>query len=311
RTGLGTGGGGGTSAELGRILAEIGPGSVEAVLLVEDGDTVRLTRSGDRWAVDGFRADSGRVARFWDALAGTDVGNPVARNPDNHPRLGLSADQASTIVLRTTEGPSHEILLGDSGPTDPSVYVRLAGRDDVHLLESSLAASAGQSVTTWRDHTIARVDTSRVQVVELTTPEDSYTLARTPASDRDGEGASEDGTGGWTVDGAAADPAQARNLLGGLNRILASDFYAVQDTWPESVQVENAEVRRLVALGAGSDTLAAVDVRGSAEAGYAVRTAGDSIVYEIASFDVTRLFPPRQSLEGEDDGPEEGAEGEE
>ena len=306
RTGLGSrGGGDGADAELGRVLAEVEPGSVEEVLLAEDGDTVRLTRTGDRWTVDGFRADSGRVARFWDALTGADVGNPVARNPQNHPRLGVAEDQASAVVLRTTDGESHEILLGDSGPTYPSVYVRLVGQDDVHLLESSLAVSAGQSVTTWRDHTIVRVDTSRVQRVEITAPEDSYTLTRSPTDAGDDAAAPADG--GWTVDGEPADPAQARNLLGGLNRVLASDFYDVQGDWPESVQGEGAETRRIVALASEGDTLATLDIRGSAEAGYAVRAAGDPVVYEIASFDINRLFPPRGSVESEEDG--QGSDG--
>lgn len=284
RTGLGTRGGTeAADAELSRVLAGLEPGSVQEVLLTEDGDTVRLAREGEGWTANGFRADSGRVARFWNALAGQDAGNPVARNPANHPRLGVAEDQASTLVLTTTEGERHEILLGDSGPTYPSVYVRLAGTDAVHLLESSLAVSAGQSLTTWRDHTIARVDTSRVRSVEVVMPEDSYTVSR------------EDD--GWTVGDEAADPAQARNLLGGLARVLASDFYEVEGAWPESVAAD-AEERRIVALSPEGDTLTALTIRGSADSGYAVRSRGDSTVYEIASFDIGRLFPPRDALTG-------------
>lgn len=285
RTGPGTGGDGGADTELARLLSGLEPGSVQEVLLVDGGDTIRLAREGNRWEVDGFRADSGRVARFWSALTEQETGNPVARNPANHARLGVTEDQAGSIVLRTEAGERHEILLGDSGPTYPSVYVRLAGADAVHLLESSLAVSAGQSLTTWRDHTIVRVDTSRVRAVEVTVPDDAYTVAR------------EDG--GWAVDDNAADPTQARNLLGGLNRVLASDFYDAEEAWPESVAGEGVEERRIVALSPEGDTLAALTVRGSSQSEYAARSPGDSTVYEIASFDIGRLFPPRESLEAE------------
>lgn len=302
--------------ELGRVLSELEVESVEEVLLVDEGDTVRLAREDRGWTVDGYRADSARVARFWRSLAKQDVGNPVARNPANHSRLGVAEEQASSLVLRTADGEEHVILLGDSGPTYPSVYVRTAGADEVHLLESSLAVSAGQSVTTWRDHTIARVDTSRVAMVEVMMPDDAYTLRRiggggdTGGGDADDAGAGAAGGqgSGWTVDDEPATAAQARNLLGGLSRVLASDFYEVEGAWPESVAGEDAEVRRIVALASESDTLAALTIRGDAETGYAVRTADDSTVYEIASFDIGRLFPPRESLRGGGEAPGSGAD---
>lgn len=278
--------GGGSDSDLARIVSELEPSGVDRVLLVDGGDTVRLAREEGRWTVNGFRADSGRVARFWNALMEEDPGDPVVRNPENHSRLGVTGEQAGRIVITTGDGERHEILVGDSGPSYPSVYVRTAGSDEVHLLQSSLSVSAGQSVTTWRDHTIVRVDTSRVQEVEVTAPTDAYTLSRAD--------------GDWTVDGAPATEAQARNLLGGLSRVLASDFYPVEGTWPESVtDAEDTTERRLVALASPDDTLASLTIRGSEGAGLAVRVAGDSTVYEIAPFDIGRLFPPREALLGE------------
>lgn len=290
-------GDGGSDSDLARVVSELEPSSVDRVLLVDGGDTVRLAREEGRWTVNGFRADSGRVARFWNALTEEDPGDPVVRNPDNHSRLGVTGEQARRIVITTADGERHEILVGDSGPSYPSVYVRTAGSDEVHLLQSSLSVSAGQSVTTWRDHTIVRVDTSRVQEVEVTTPTDGYTLSRAD--------------GDWTVDGARVTDAQARNLLGGLSRVLASDFYPEEGTWPESVtDAEDTTERRLVALASPDDTLTALTIRGSEDAGLAVRVAGDSTVYEIAPFDIGRLFPPRGSLLGEGgNGDESGGAG--
>lgn len=298
RSGLDSDDGGGGDSELARAVSELEPSLVDRVLLVDGADTVRLAREEDRWTVNGFRADSARVARFWRSLTGEDMGNPVVRNPDNHSSLGVTEEQASRIVVITGAGERHEILVGNSGPSYPSAYVRAAGSDAVHLLQSSLSASTGQGVTTWRDHTIVRVDTSRVQEVQVTTPTDAYTLSRE--------------SGAWTVDGTAATDAQARNLVGGLTRVLASDFYDVEGAWPEPVAGgQEAPERRLVALAAPNDTVTAIAIRGSEDTGLAVRVAGDSTVYEIAPFDIGRLFPPRESLLGggqddEDAGGEEG-----
>lgn len=294
RSGLGSDDGDGGGTELARALTGLDPSEAREILLVDGADTVQLVREGDGWTVDGFRADSGRVARFWSSLIEEDPGDPVVRNPENHARLGVTEDEASRVVVTAEDGERHEFLLGDSGPSYPSVYIRVAGSDAVHLLHSSLATSAGQSVITWRDHTIVRVDTSRVQDLEVTTPSDAYTLSR-----------EEDG---WSVDGEPAGDAQARNLLGGLNRVLASDFYDVEGAWPESVSGPEAEERRLVALASPGDTLTTLTIRGSSDDGLAVRVTGDSTVYEIASFDIARLFPPRESLLPADPG-DDGTDG--
>lgn len=282
---------GGEGSELARVVSELDPSEVREVFLIDGGDTVRLAREDDRWTVNGFRADSGRVARFWSSLTEEDPGDPVVVNPENHARLGITEDQASRVVVIGEDGERHEFLLGDSGPSYPSVYIRMAGSDAVHLLNSSLSVSAGQGVVTWRDHTIVRVDTSRVRNLEVSTLTDSYTLSR-----------EEDG--GWSVGGEPAGAPQVRNLLGGLNRVLASDFYDVAGAWPESVSGPETDERRLVALAAPGDTLTALTVRGSDEGGLAVRVRDDSTVYEIAPFDIARLFPPRASLLPDDPGDE-------
>lgn len=268
------------------LLSSLDPAGLDEVRFVRDGDTVRLAREGaERWMVNGHRADSATVARFWNQLAEARVGGVVARNPDNHDRLGVTDAAAARVTFEPSDGSgSSELLVGDPGPTGRSAYVRVPGEETVHLVHGDLRGAARREVDSWRDRTIVRVDTSRVQSIELVREEGADTLRR------------EDGA--WRVGEATADSAAVRGLLTGLARLRASGFA------PDTVSVDPVE-RRLVATGSGTDTLAALDLAAADGSRFLVRAEGDSIVYEISSFEQGRLFPDELAADQTDGGPAE------
>lgn len=259
----------GTEA-LRETLTSLEPEAVEAVRFVRDGDTVRLSREeGSRWTVNGHRADSATVARFWNQLGEARVGSVAARNPENHERLGVTEDAAARILFDGREGETSEILVGEPGPTGRSAYVRFPDRETVHVVHGDLRGAARREVDAWRDRTVLRVDTARVESVELVREERTDTLRREDDS--------------WSVDGAAADSAAVRGLLGALARLRASGFA------PDTATLDAD--RRLVARGSAGDTLGLLELAEGQGSNLRIRAEGDPVVYEISSFEGERLFP--------------------
>lgn len=260
------------------LLGSLDPEAVEEVRFVRPEDTVRLTRSEEGWTVDGNPADSARLAQFWSDLSGAEVTGPIARNPSNHPRLGVAADSAARVVIRTSDGETHEMLVGESGPSFPSSYVRLPDRDPVHVVHADVRGAARRNAESWRDRTVVQVDTAAIREITLERDGGARTLAR------DGDA--------WRVNGTPADSSAVQGILDALVRLRSTGFA------PDTVQLESVD-RSLVALGEGGDTLAGLSLAETEGSGYRARAQGSATVYELTSYDVERLFPDSIAADGD------------
>jgi hypothetical protein len=108
--------------------------SVSSIRILRPADTIELVPDGDRWRVNGFRGDSGSVARFFQSLDEAEVSGLAATNPANHERMGVSSDSARTLEL-VVSGSPRSLLFGDDGPRVGTVYARRPGADEVYLIE--------------------------------------------------------------------------------------------------------------------------------------------------------------------------------
>jgi hypothetical protein len=238
---------------------------------------MELRRQEGRWTVNGFAADSAVVAGFWNAVEEAEVRDLVGSNPANHPRLGVAADSAWTLVLELGE-EDRALLVGKAGTTYGTVYVRLPAEDAVHLLEGNLRPEVTRDLEQWRNKRMARVDTAQVGRVEVTMEEDAYALERADTL--------------WTLDGRAdTNAATVRSLLGELANLQATGFYAPGDSLP-------ALGASVTVLSQAGDTLVYLEV-GGGEGDRWARVRGDSIVYRLPSWRISRLLPERAELRSE------------
>jgi hypothetical protein len=275
----GGGGGRASSGALSGFFLGVTPESVTSVRFQAPGDEgdVELTRTAGRWTVNSFSADSGSVARFWEGMADATVGDRVGSNPANHPRLGVSSDSAWTLQVETSEG-TRSVLVGKSGSRYGTAYIRLPDENDVYLLEAGLRPLITRTLDDWRDKRVARVDTAAVQRIELNREGSNVVLERADTL--------------WVLeDGGEADGTTVRSLLGEMARMDATGFYAPQD----SLSSLGGSVR---ALDTAGDTLFFLEV-GSGEGDRWARVEGDSIVYRIPSWRVSRILPEVAGLRGE------------
>ena len=269
-----SGGGSASDSGIASVLERLNESTVTAMRITNPDLTVSLQRTGNAWTVNGNVTDSTAMTRLWSALAEADVGGVAANNPSNHERLGVSANSARTVDFTLGDGGTATLLLGNPGPITPSGFVRLLDQDAVVVVSGDLRPTLVQTVSDWRDKTILRVDTAAVVRVVLETEAGSHVAARSDST--------------WSVDGDPADATTMRLLLDELANFVGVGFVEGREAFQENEW-------RVIALGAGQDTLGVVLITGEAGTRHA-RTPGSDIVFEVASFRADRITPDIERL---------------
>ena len=242
-----------------------------------DGPRV-LAKAGDRWTIDGLAADSGTVARFWDSVEDATATDLVARNPDNHARMGLAQDSAFAMTFEL-DSETRTVLVGNEGPSVGTSFIRQPDSDDTFLLSSNFNAHLTRAVSDWRDRRVVVVDTAAVTRIELSAAGSSYALSR--------------GDSAWTIAGGGeADASAVRGLLEELSTLRANGFLEEGEELYGTPQ----EIG-LTALTESGDMLADLRI-GEGEGDRWVTVSGDDTVFRLPSFRVDRLVPSRERLEG-------------
>lgn len=251
--------------------------TLTAVRLAHPAASVELRRVDGSWVVNGFRTDSGAVARFFQTLGDTEVDALAASNPTNHARMGVDADTAATLEFEVG-GATRRLLVGLDGPRGGTIYARIPDEDAVYLLESGIRSYLYRGLDDWRNRRLLAIDTAQVRRIAVERDADSFALVRTDSL--------------WTFeDGGATDARQVQSLLNELGGgLVASRFVAPGDSIGALPQGGAT-----VAYSASGEQLAAVTV-GTGSGDRWATAAGDSVRYRIPSFRVDAIVPTLESL---------------
>lgn len=254
-----------------------------------DGDTVRLERGEAGWLVNGHPADSGRVAELLAALDTMAAGELVARNPRNHPRLGVDEAGGRRVEIRAPDGETLAFILGDRDPAADAHYAREPDAPEVYLLPGPVGGYLAREAEAWRDRTIAAVDTTRVR--EILVRRDGQELVLR----RDGER--------WMAGRGAADSATVASLLRLLAFLSATGFPS--DSVAEAADFERPDgILSVFAEEEGDVTgralvLSLRFLRGEEELDpWLVRRADERTVYQLADFTARQLLPTAEEVRG-------------
>lgn len=251
-------------------------------------DTIRLERDGARWSVDGHPADSAKIADLLPALGEARATELVARNPDNHERLGVSDITGRRIELYTDSGGPLAFHLGNRDRGRGGYYVRDTAAVEVYRLDGPLGAYLGRDRDGWRDRLIATLDTAALREVLIRRGDDQATLVR--------------GEGGWRVAELPADTATVQDLL----RMLAG--LSASSSFPSDAEAAAADFARpdgaldVFAVGEGDITarslvLSLRFVETESEGGkWLVRHADERETYGLTAASIRRLLPERSRL---------------
>lgn len=273
-----SGGEGPDGGELARAFRAVDRDRVDRIRFLQPGDTVVLNREGDRWYVEGYPADSAAMRRFWEYIEEPDVGGVVSRNPANHRRMAVTDSMGVILAFDAGEETLARILVGESGPTYPSVYARLPDADAVHVVGAGLRGPSMRGPRGWRDKTIVSVDTAAVQRLEVDRPDGSYALVRE--------------SGEWRLDGEPARAEAVRGILGQLGPLASSGFAPDTASFPG----EGREVHALAAHGESGEPLVRLRVSRGGSGPAWVTTPGKEPVFTLQGWKADRLVPPRQRV---------------
>jgi len=252
-------------------------------------DSVRLERHSDGWTVNGYPADAELVEGLVSAIDTAEVGQVIARNPENYERLGVTKGHGRRVEIGAGGKTALSFWLGGKGggvqaPTAPGAYrfIRFDNAPEVYRLDGPLGRLLLRRTDAWRDRIIARADTAAIQRIEIRRGKRHTEFVR--------------GDGGWTIDGAAADSTRVSELLGSLAELRTGSFPA------DSVALRadfDAPDATLTAFGRGAEepeaapllTLLFDRIDGPA---YLVRRADRPLVFELAEWATSRLLGPEE-----------------
>ena len=267
----------GATGALAAFFEGVSADAVTEARIVRPADTIVLSREGERWSVNGFRADSGSVARFFETLEGAEVGDLVAANPANHARMGVSVDSARTLELEL-DGETRSLLFGGDGPRPATVYAREPGADQVYLVEGALLNHLQRQLDDWRNRKMLAIDTSRVSRIAVDRGDDAFTLVRADSV--------------WTfADGGAARASQVQSILNELGGGLVASRFVADDDSLAALPAGGSTV----AFSEAGDVLAEVTVSEGTGERWAM-VAGDSVRYRLPSFRVDLIVPTLESV---------------
>ncbi len=252
--------------------------SVASIRIERPDGEVRLESGEDGWSVNGLRADAGGVARLLAAVTTARAGDLIAANPENHDRMGVSADSALVVTFNGGD----ELLIGHAGPRFGTSYVRLPEEDEVYLLEGDLGTQLDREESSWRDRTMFEIDTASVGRIEVDRDDGAFALVR--------------GDSSWTIEGGGeVSETSLQGVLTELSTLTASGFLTEGD----SVALLPRE-RAVRAFGADGVEIAGV-VIGAGEVDRWARTTRDDYLYRISTFRADRVAPSRSEAAGDTD----------
>jgi hypothetical protein len=235
-----------------------------------DGSITELAHLDDSWTVNGYSIEEVSLSKLLDAIDENEVGNVVAINAENHGRMGLSADSTWRLEIVQSESNKSTILIGNTGPTFPSVFTRVVDQDEVVLISGDLRGAVTQSLTEWRDKTIITTDTIALSSILLDYGNATYRLERSDTT--------------WTMDGEVVDAAAVIGITAELSNMEASGFL------DESQNPSTENTRRIVAMDESGSIMNQLVLTGQGLTRH-VQNPNSEIIFEIPSWKFSRIVP--------------------
>ena len=138
-----------------------------------------LVQQVDGWVVSSrndFPADTTAVGAMLRSIRTSESLGVASTNPDN--RSKFQVDSTGVLVVASAGGaPVAHFIVGRIGQDFTTSYVRKDGRDEV-LIVRGMNRNLFARTQGYRDRTLFRFETTSVQMVGVTTPEEAWEVTR-------------------------------------------------------------------------------------------------------------------------------------
>ncbi|MBF0190736.1 MAG: DUF4340 domain-containing protein [Magnetococcales bacterium] len=213
--------------EADKLSRSVGALRADAATSVEfrdgSGQSVTLTREGERWAITapGALRTNGEAVKGLLEVLGRNYEKKVVDSVTDPTPFGLTAP-AARLLVKDAKGASTVLLVGSTTPANPQKrYASLGEKGPVVLMANSDLAKVMQPVNDLRDKRLARTEsTDLTRIVLKKRSGESIRLAREPE-------------GAWHLEAPLKDRADANRINAWIFALTGSQGTAFQTTGPE------------------------------------------------------------------------------
>lgn len=153
--------------------------AADAVTLDGHGSQVRLVNAGGEWAVEKpfvAPADKSAVSAALGELAAARLSAPLSDDPSRLPLFGLQDSAATRLTVTGPGGARLEVLLGGSGATSSSLFLRNAGSPVVREADGMSRSRWSLRAGDWTDKTMSTLEPARVTKLTVRSPKGRVVL---------------------------------------------------------------------------------------------------------------------------------------
>jgi hypothetical protein len=169
-----------------RVLVSVEPERVSRLQIQGQGDeAVTLKRSGNDWVLasaDDFPAKSDAVEEAVEKLSELRSRNRVLSSSRYHDKLEVSEESFQRKVTVTAAEDELVFYLG-TAPSFKNTHIRLAGEDDVYLVNDFGTSDLAARAWNWVDRSYVEIPESDLWTVAVDNENGSFRLERDPATD--------------------------------------------------------------------------------------------------------------------------------
>lgn len=151
----------------------------EVTIRSQAGDTTILRQTGTEWAIvsPAAAADRTEVSGITSNLASIEIQRVLDENAADLKQYGLAEPRVQ--VSFKSGGQEHQLLLGDKTPSGTDLYAKLADQKRVFTVSSFLESTFNRGTFDLRDKTVLKVDSDKIDSLEIVTPVRSMRFGKT------------------------------------------------------------------------------------------------------------------------------------
>jgi len=184
-------------------------GLASMVELQGETDTLRFTRTGPIWTLEGYPVDSMRMNQLLDLFSTLQLDRLITRNAEKHTSYQVD-DRASRVSMQSEEAETLlDIFIGKQGASYQETFIRPSGGDEVYAVKTSLAQYRRKDGSQFWDRSMTHLNLEDVTGLTLEGVF-NYTLSKVGSS--------------WLYNGEAVDLDKVEAVLSPLENLKASNF---------------------------------------------------------------------------------------
>ena len=172
----------GDEKKLEKVFTVEGDKIDEVTIKAESGERTTLKKTGTEWKVtepadDGAAAvDQSEISGITSNLSTLEQQRVIEENAQDFKEFGLAPPRVE--VTFKAGGQPQSLHLGSKTPTGGDIYARIGGQNRVFLVPSYLDSTFNRKPFDLREKSALKVDATKVDSVELATPERTLRVAK-------------------------------------------------------------------------------------------------------------------------------------